>query len=253
MRYSQTEHEIYSDDSYRSAKKILAYLLDLFKPNSYLELGAGFCHWSRVAMDYGIDDVLAVDGPWTNLSAIHIDRSKFFVQDMEQEFDLGRRFDMALTLEVGEHISESSADIFVRTLTRHSDLIVFGAAIPLQGGFRHINEQWQSYWLSRFRSHGFRAYDIIRPRFWDDREIPYYYRQNPFLFIKSGRRELTTIADEEMAKVQEQYPIVDLVHPDKYIEMAQYDIISLRRLASKLPMYALRATAQKARRILTGR
>jgi len=74
------------------------------------------------------------------------------------EFDLsksqtplpGSPFDLAISLEVGEHIPAELASAFAGYLTCTSDLIVFTAAQPGQGGHGHINEQPCSYWIEKF-------------------------------------------------------------------------------------------------------
>lgn len=68
--------------------------------------------------------------------------------------DLGA-FDVALCIEVAEHLPPESADVLVAGLADASDVIVFTAAIPGQGGMGHLNEQPPAYWRERFRRHGF--------------------------------------------------------------------------------------------------
>ena len=82
-----------------------------------------------------------------------------------QKFDLesenlveDRTFDVAISMEVGEHLPEKTADRYVDLITRLSNVIVFTAATPGQGGDDHVNEQPHSYWISKFQSLGF-AYD----------------------------------------------------------------------------------------------
>lgn len=43
-----------------------------------------------------------------------------------------RAFDLAISLEVAEHLPETSADVFVESLTAAAPIIVFSAAIPMQ-------------------------------------------------------------------------------------------------------------------------
>ncbi len=62
--------------------------------------------------------------------------------------------------------------------------MLFSAAIPCQGGFDHINEQPQDYWIEKFKKRGFTAYDPIRPSVWSNPEVPYYYAQNIILFSR---------------------------------------------------------------------
>jgi hypothetical protein len=68
----------------------------------------------------------------------------------------GGPFDLAMSLEVAEHIPPHLADAFVDLIARTADRIVMTAARPGQGGQGHINEQPQSYWVAKFQSRGFR-------------------------------------------------------------------------------------------------
>lgn len=61
-----------------------------------------------------------------------------------------RRPDLAICLEVGEHLSPELGDRLVRLLSELSSTIVFSAAPRGQGGIAHINEQPREYWIRRF-------------------------------------------------------------------------------------------------------
>ena len=63
---------------------------------------------------------------------------------------LERKFDLAISLEVAEHLKSSSSEDFVQSLTTLAPMILFSAAIPHQGGLHHINEQWLEYWGDLF-------------------------------------------------------------------------------------------------------
>lgn len=80
-----------------------------------------------------------------------------------------RTFDVAISMEVAEHLPEKIADRYVDLLTRLSSVIVFTAAAPGQGeGHDHVNEQPPSYWISRFQASGF-AYDEELSSRWRER------------------------------------------------------------------------------------
>src|SRR6185295_2140887 len=121
-------------------------IIKLFHPSSVLDVGCGLGHFLKVFIDSGINDVTGVEGPWLDNSKLVIDNELIQIKDLEEPFDLERKFDIALCLEVAEHISEHAAEQFIKTLTVHSDVIIFSAAIPEQGGQNHINEQWIEYW-----------------------------------------------------------------------------------------------------------
>ena len=63
--------------------------------------------------------------------------------------------DIAFTIEVGEHVPIEYADRFVDFLCASSELVVFSAAHPGQGGHGHINEQPKSYWEKKFTERGY--------------------------------------------------------------------------------------------------
>src|SRR5439155_16237379 len=88
------------------------------------------------------------------------------------------------SLEVAEHLPPHSADGFVESLTRLGPAIVFSAAIPLQGGVDHVNEQWPEYWVERFVARGYEAIDGLRPRIWMNAAVDWYYAQNALVFVQ---------------------------------------------------------------------
>ena len=100
-------------------------------------------------------------------------------------FELERRFELALCLEVGEHLPERSAPALVESLAAAAPVVLFSAAVPGQGGTSHVNEQWPPYWERLFAEQGMRKYDVIRPLIWCDRSIESWYRQNIYIFSDS--------------------------------------------------------------------
>ncbi len=68
-------------------------------------------------------------------------------------------------------------------LTSCSDIILFSSAIPGQGGIGHINEQRPAFWRNLFQSMGYERVDIIRQKIIFDNSIPFWFRQNLFLYV----------------------------------------------------------------------
>ena len=71
--------------------------------------------------------------------ALAIPRECFSAVDLNKSFEVDRRFDLAMSMEVAEHLVPESSANFVRSLTRLSDIVLFSAAVPGQGGTNHIN------------------------------------------------------------------------------------------------------------------
>jgi hypothetical protein len=196
----------------------------------------------------GVKDVIGIDGPWTETAKVLIPKELFDVIDLSSNIDLKRKFDLVISLEVGEHLEEKAAPQFVENLIRHGDVILFSAAIPLQGGFGHLNEKWQSYWRRLFESRGYRGFDVVRPVFWNDTEIHYWYRQNCLLYISERNEQILASALELRRGVYDSIEPLDLVHPEKYHIMVSYEAIALRRLFPKLPKAVFRAVRRKLTR-----
>jgi SAM-dependent methyltransferase len=191
----------------RAASVIVPQLMSLFSPKSVLDVGCGIGTFLGTFRGLGIADVIGVDGDWVNRELLrkHMPLERFMAQDLERPLDLRRRFDLAICLEVAEHLRESSSETLITSLTTASDVVVFSAAIPGQGGQNHVNEQPLSYWIERFRKRGFRFCDCLRPRFWGNRQIDVWYRQNMVVFVKEGSHPHISSSSDAMA---------DLVHPE---------------------------------------
>jgi hypothetical protein len=94
-------------------------------------------------------------------------------------------FDIALSLEVAEHLPDQRAQRFVHDLCRLAPIVIFSAAIPGQGGTGHVNEQWPDYWYHLFEAEGFVVDSGFRYTIWDDDRIENWYRQNILICISN--------------------------------------------------------------------
>lgn len=190
------------DESARvSAKIILKELRSGIAPyyglNSLLDVGCGSGAWNVLEADeeyVGVDNHNHLQEGWIK-------------QHVGEPFDLRRKFDLVICMEVGEHLPEECADTLVDNLVRHGDRILFSAAIPGQNGRGHINEQWQSWWAKKFHDRGYFINAMVfRAQFWANEAIPYYYRQNMFLAYKGPSGAIAYSWDD----------MIDVVHPDKW-------------------------------------
>ncbi len=163
------------------ATATLQLFFDGKPPKSLLDVGCGPGTWLRAALDLGVHEIYGVDGVPLEGHALLIPRQFFQVEDISEGFDLGRKFDIVLCLEVAEHLSADAAPRLIETLVAHSDVIVFSAAAVGQQGQHHINCQWPSYWQHLFNAHGYICDDAVRWQIWDLQEIEPWYRQNIFL------------------------------------------------------------------------
>ena len=191
-----------ADNSDTSPSILIPILLDLFHPQSVLDVGCGIGNWIKTFEENGVSDVLGIDGMHLNKSLFLLGEDKLLLLDLEKPFQLNRKFDMALCLEVAEHLTKDAAHDFIKSLCSVSDIIVFSAAIPGQDGQNHINENWPSFWKEKFQSNGYYFNDIIRPLIWKNELIKFWYKQNTFI---ASRQQLRLPVNE---------PVIDFIHPE---------------------------------------
>lgn len=157
-------------------------LMEWLKPASVVDVGCGRGEWLAVFLEHGLDDVLGIDGDYVDRSTLSIPPDKFCSRNLTESVPIDRRFDLAICLEVGEHLPATASGPLVDSLTRMAPIVCFSAAIPGQGGTSHVNEQWPAYWAKLFSERGYRAYDILRSRVWCDPEVAWFYAQNMVLY-----------------------------------------------------------------------
>ncbi len=158
-----------------SASVVVPVLMDLISPRSVLDIGCGQGEWIDA---FPIDDKLGVD-----IAAP--EGEKFKAVDLRHPLKLGRTFDLVLCLEVGEHLPAEAAEQLVESCVRHSNTVVFSAAVPGQEGKGHINCQPHEYWHAYFSLFEFEFLDSIRPLIQDGR-VSTWYRDNTFLYVHGG-------------------------------------------------------------------
>ena len=182
--YGSNFYEDNQYGSYLSAIEVLKYVIPVYKPESIVDFGCGTGTWLAAARQINRDiQIIGVDGDYVDTDMLMIDKEYFLPRDLSKELDLHRKFDIAMSLEVAEHLEEKYADIFVDTLCRHSDIILFSAAHVGQGGDGHVNEQPISYWVEKFQKRGYTWHDI-RDVFKANYDIEQWYKDNISIFIK---------------------------------------------------------------------
>lgn len=163
-------------------REIVPIVFEIINPKSVVDIGCGLGTFLYVFKERGVKEVLGVDGKWVDKTKLgqYLDEKEFLTADLELLIDIKKQFDLAVCLEVAEHLPEKSAETLVKSLTSLSKHILFSAAIPFQGGQNHINEQSVAYWKKKFAKHDFIFHDIIRPKIWNNPNVFVWYKQNIF-------------------------------------------------------------------------
>jgi hypothetical protein len=186
--YSNQFYDYIDVGARASARAMINVVQPWLNIKSVVDLGSGRGVWTDEWIRAGVTDVAAVDGDYVDREQLAVPKDKFHAADLTKIVDLGRRFDLAQSLEVGEHLPEGASAVLVESLTRHADRVLFSAAVPGQGGEFHINEKPLSFWQDLFTSHGYTAFDCVRPRLKDTAGVEPWYRYNTVLYANAAGR-----------------------------------------------------------------
>jgi cyclopropane fatty-acyl-phospholipid synthase-like methyltransferase len=184
--------EFYNHESKTANESALPLLKAFFNalgstPNSLIDIGCGVGAFLKAAEHLGVKEIQGLDGDYVPQNQLLIAQEKFQSVDLTLDLtlkDFKKKYDVAICLEVAEHIPSQYSEIFVKNLTKCSDLILFSAAIPGQPGTNHINCQWPNYWNHLFKKFNYTMIDNIRRTIWDNEKISYWYAQNVFSVCK---------------------------------------------------------------------
>lgn len=225
---SKYAHEFYKDRNAatrQAAKNILALTLELLPPiKSAVDVGCGVGTWLAEINARGIDQIQGYDGSWVSEELLEIPSENFSECNLESPIVSERKFDLAISLEVAEHLPEECADTFVKSLVGLSDFVLFSAAIPHQGGVNHVNEQWQSYWAEKFSEHGYVTTDPIRPKVWSNEDISIPYRQNILLYVKDSRLNELDLDSCSIDSISKAHPELHMILNSKSVARSLQDL-----------------------------
>jgi hypothetical protein len=183
--YSRRFFDYLNATSTPSARAIVPLVMELLHPSSVVDVGCGRGAWLRVFQELGVRSIRGLDGTYVELGSLLIPEPCFTPIDLSGDFRIPGKYDLAISLEVAEHLPPTNAGHLVSELVNCAPLVLFSAAIPGQGGVHHINERFPSYWHRLFAAHGYAVMDPIRPRIRHDRSVDFWYRQNLVLYASS--------------------------------------------------------------------
>jgi SAM-dependent methyltransferase len=165
-----------------SARVVAPLVYDLVHPRRVVDVGCARGAWLRAFYEIGADFIQGLDGDYVDRDTLLIPSESFVAADLAKLTKLPGDYDLAVCLEVLEHLSAQAGRNIVAALTEAAPVVLFSAAVPGQGGTNHVNEQWPEYWRRLFEARGYRMLDPIRPRIRDDKRVAWWYRQNVLMF-----------------------------------------------------------------------
>ena len=208
--YDNNFYQEMSKSSNTSARFLVPFLKKNLTFNSVIDIGCGDGQFVSEFIRNGISEIKGIEGDWILSSLDQRNTPWLQIADLTSELTFETRFDLAICLEVAEHLDEKYADTFVSNLVKASDLIFFSAAIPGQGGTNHVNLQYPDYWAIKFAKHGFYMKWDPRDILNGKRGVAPWYQQNCLLYQKSTENSRVMIIPRTV------------IHPDIFPEKQSF-------------------------------
>src|SRR5687768_7110316 len=95
--------------SLESARAILPIVLELMPIRSAVDVGCGIGAWLSTLIELGVGDVVGIDGAYVDTERLLFPKERFVAHDLANPVVLERTFDLALALEVAEHLAAERA------------------------------------------------------------------------------------------------------------------------------------------------
>lgn len=175
----------------RSAAPMAESIIEYFEPASVLDIGCGTGALLHELRERGatVRGLEYSDAALAYCRRRGLDVAKFDLESPEAPLP-GEVFDLAVSMEVAEHLPEKVADRFVDLLCQTAPQVVFTAATPGQGGADHVNEQPHQYWIDKFGARGYRFLPKPSLEFrsaWEHQDVAPWYVHNLMLFSRSSQ------------------------------------------------------------------
>jgi hypothetical protein len=152
--YNQLMKDIMSSPK-QHAISLSTILYEEFHPQSVIDIGCGAGIYLPTFLEKGVD-ILGIDGCLTGGEVIE---DAFQLVDLRLPWTPPKRYDLALCIEVAEHLPEEYAEILIDTICASSDVVYFTAAKLDQAGTYHWNCQPKEYWVDKFVDRNYFVYN----------------------------------------------------------------------------------------------
>lgn len=186
MSYAETFFTDLNFQSDKSARILAKFILKEFSPKTLIDFGCGngeLCF--ELQQKLGRDNVTGID----TQNALDFGKNNkdinFIAFDLTSKFEIQEKLDIAVCLEVAEHLDSKYAKMMIGNLVNASNLVIFSAAIPGQGGHQHLNEQEPMYWAKLFWENGFVLKQDPRRKLRKKFRLAPWYKQNILIFGKA--------------------------------------------------------------------
>jgi 2-polyprenyl-3-methyl-5-hydroxy-6-metoxy-1,4-benzoquinol methylase len=149
------------------------------KTENIIDLGCGMGNYVKALREQGFE----CDGFDGNPNTVLLTNGMGKVLDFSKPFDLHKKYDWVLSLEVGEHIPEEFEGIFLNNLVCHAkNGIILSWAIPGQPGDGHVNCKTNRYIITQMKKRGWK-YDERAARNLREKSTLGWFKNTIMVFV----------------------------------------------------------------------
>lgn len=176
-----------------------------YQPKRIIDFGCGTGDLAKAFASRGVT-VEAIDGystpdfsgysnlRFTKVDLNNITATQTFLNQLETKFDL------AISIEVAEHLNPDVSSSFIEWMTSMADVIVFSAAVPSQDGDGHINCRSRSDWYQFIKQHNFVIADTLRQYFTSNSRLGLWHKLNIVDYVQKDTAFAKRINPDELVE-----------------------------------------------------
>jgi len=188
---------IFNPDSITFMPDIWGWVCMNFGISSVLDIGCGIGTNLAWFDEYGFD-VLGIEGH-PNAIAGSLLPGKIIQHDFTKgPWVPERQFDLCICTEFAEHVEAEFEENWLLAVDK-CNYVLLAAAPPGQGGYHHVNEQPDSYWVKRFESRGMIQDEEITAKLRATcNRKPAHYGRNVIMFLR--QKECVNLPDNALGR-----------------------------------------------------
>lgn len=176
-----------------------------YQPKRIIDFGCGTGDLAKAFASRGIA-VEAIDGysnpdfsTYSNIRFTKVDLNNITsTQEFLNRFDV--KFDLAVSIEVAEHLNPVVSPYFIEWMTSMADVIVFSAAVPSQDGDGHINCRSRSDWYQFIKQYDFVIADTLRQHFISNPRLGLWHKLNIVDYVQRNTAFAKRINPDELVE-----------------------------------------------------
>src|SRR5262249_43778207 len=122
--YSKVYYETVYQQVRDSAREVVPLVVELMHPRRVIDVGCGTGTWLAAFALGGAPEILGLDGEYVAHTLLDIPPDCFMASDLGEPLPVTHRYDLAVCLEVAEHLPAGRAAGLVQELTHLAPVVL---------------------------------------------------------------------------------------------------------------------------------